>query len=346
MSLRQFSRHGTNQEKCENQIAIKKIYEIISNKHGSGFLLPPLHKGCVTHQWTQLDSGFCVCDICGKDHHCYRGECPLFFSRYSEKICSITGCIVVEGEMMPERSASERTYTTTAVKTSSDNNNNNNKNNNNSGNIAGDINGDGVFNNNGIKSINKVLFLFGGGGKLRDSVETTVREILASEKTERCMIQEMRRGDTKLSTMFSKLLREVSHSHKCIRPNMVLIISQLEYQTRKTRRASSRKEVDIGNVIEQCTESITNLLIRFGGVRVTKQMQNANKCREFICSILYLMRMGITYQNRQLLPRVDILHELLPLQVLLPPIFNIRAKSITEGENIIKLDIRRMPLII
>jgi hypothetical protein len=56
--------------------------------------------------------------------------------------------------------------------------------------------------------------------------------------------------------------------------------------------------------------------------------------------------MGITYQNRQLLPRVDILHELLPLQVLLPPIFNIRAKSITEGENIIKLDIRRMPLII
>ena len=248
--------------------------------------------------------------------------------------------------MMPERSASERTYTTTAVKTSSDNNNNNNKNNNNSGNIAGDINGDGVFNNNGIQSINKVLFLFGGGGKLRDSVETTVREILASEKTERCMIQEMRRGDTKLSTMFSKLLREVSHSHSCIRPNMVLIISQLEYQTRKTRRASSRKEVDIGNVIEQCTESITNLLIRFGGIRVTKQMQNANKCREFICSILYLMRMGITYQNRQLLPRVDILHELLPLQVLLPPIFNIRAKSITEGENIIKLDIRRMPLII
>jgi hypothetical protein len=44
------------------------------------------------------------------------------------------------------------------------------------------------------------------------------------------------------------------------------------------------------------------------------------------------MRVGITYQNRQILPRVDELHLLLPLQVLLPTVFKIRAKSITEGE--------------
>jgi hypothetical protein len=55
--------------------------------------------------------------------------------------------------------------------------------------------------------------------------------------------------------------------------------------------------------------------------------------------------MGITYQNRQLLPKMEILNHLLPLQVLLPVVFKIRAKSITEGENIIKLDIRQMPLI-
>ena len=393
MSLRQISRYGLNHENCENQMGLKAIYEIISNKNASGFLLPPLHKGCILHQWTQLDSGFCVCDICGKDHHCYRGDCPVFVSRYSEKICNITGCVVAEGEFMPERSANERTYTaTTATTTSSSstimtttndaiasltlsttaatttttnpnhhhyylsallNKNNGNKNKG-SGNSSNNNNSNKNNNNNNkssssscnVKNINKVLFLFGGGSKLRDLVEATVREILASEKTEQCMIQEIRRCDTKLSTMFSKILREVSHSHKCIRPNMVTIISQLEYQCRKNRRASTRREIDIGSIIEQCTESITNLLIRFGGVRVTKQMQNATKCREFICSILYLMRMGITYQNRQLLPRLEILHELLPLQVLLPPIFHIRAKSITEGENIIKLDIRQMPLII
>jgi hypothetical protein len=61
--------------------------------------------------------------------------------------------------------------------------------------------------------------------------------------------------------------------------------------------------------------------------------------------MLFLMRMGVTYQKRQLLPKIDLLNDYLPMQVLLPNIFNIRAKSITEGENIIKLDIRKIPWI-
>jgi hypothetical protein len=196
-----------------------------------------------------------------------------------------------------------------------------------------------------IGSPNKVLILFGGGSKLRETVECTVREILASDKTKQCMIQEKKRYDTKISALFSKALREASHDHQCMRPNMILIYSQVEYHCRKNRSSSMRLGINVENVIDSCTESITSLLILFGGMRVTKQMQNSARCREFICSLLYLMRMGITYQNRQLLPKMEILNHLLPLQVLLPVVFKIRAKSITEGENIIKLDIRQMPLI-
>jgi hypothetical protein len=54
--------------------------------------------------------------------------------------------------------------------------------------------------------------------------------------------------------------------------------------------------------------------------------------------------MGITFQTRQILPKLDILNHLLPMQALLPAVFKIRAKSITEGENIIKLDIRRVAM--
>ena len=79
--------------------------------------------------------------------------------------------------------------------------------------------------------------------------------------------------------------------------------------------------------------------------------------------MLYIMRVGITYQNRQILPRVDSLHQLLPMQALLPSVFKIRAKSITEGEvmgliissaacslmtsyaqNLMKMDIKKLPL--
>jgi len=38
------------------------------------------------------------------------------------------------------------------------------------------------------------------------------------------------------------------------------------------------------------------------------------------------------------------LHRLLPLQVLLPSVFKIRAKSITEGENMVKMDIKNLPI--
>ena len=60
--------------------------------------------------------------------------------------------------------------------------------------------------------------------------------------------------------------------------------------------------------------------------------------------MLYLMRMGITFKNQILLQKMEILNELLPLQVFLPAVFKIRAKSITEGENIIKLDLQRILL--
>jgi hypothetical protein len=258
MSLRAFGK-GNMQGKTHDQAYMRMVYEIISNK-GCGFLLPVSFQGC-KHEWKQLDSGYCVCEWCGKEHNCYRGDCPEITGNHSERVCSITGCVIVEGELMAERSSNERTGMCANVE---------------------------HLNSRLLTSMgtqNKVLALFGGGSKLRETVESTVREILASDKTEQCMVQERKRYDTKLSALFSKALREASHDHKCVRPNMVLIYSQVEYQCRKNRHLSSRFGIDIGHIIENCTESITSLLISFGGVRVTKQMQNSARCREFICSI-------------------------------------------------------------
>ena len=50
-------------------------------------------------------------------------------------------------------------------------------------------------------------------------------------------------------------------------------------------------------------------------------MKHGVRAREFICSMLYLMRTGITYQRRCILPRVEDLNALLPLQVFLYRVF-------------------------
>ena len=131
--------------------------------------------------------------------------------------------------------------------------------------------------------------------------------------------------------IYFPLFIQVAHNRSCIRPNMLVLVANVAYHCKKNRLLC-RDHALIEKMIQSCTESITNLLHLHGGARVVRQMQNALRYREFVCSMLYLMRVGITYQSRQILPKMDMLHMLLPLQVLLPSIFRIRAKSITEGE--------------
>jgi len=116
------------------------------------------------------------------------------------------------------------------------------------------------------------------------------------------------------------------------------------YHQYDTEYQSNNKQVVLQRVIRLCVDNICNLIQTYGWHRVDRQLQHASRGREFICSMLYLMRMGITFKNQTILQKMEILNNLLPLQVFLPTIFNIRAKSITEGENIIKLDLQHIPL--
>jgi hypothetical protein len=145
---------------------------------------------------------------------------------------------------------------------------------------------------------------------------------------------------------------------------MLHLIAMVAFQCRR-QRPLVRDRALIETTVRSCTESIANLLHRYGGDRIIKLMQNVARQREFVCSMLYIMRVGITYQNRQILPRMDCLQQLLPMQALLPSVFKIRSKSITEGEvissyilhvlclslfftccwqNLMKMDIKKLPL--
>lgn len=185
--------------------------------------------------------------------------------------------------------------------------------------------------------------------KFHDCIEEIVTEILFSEKTRKCFREEMKRNEAKVLSVFSRMLKTSAHHCFCTRPNMINIFCELFHVHQKCRMLyfenEEHKKQEIVSLVEKCVSSISHLLLNYGGCRVARQMQNTTRCREFICSMLFLMRMGVTFQKRQLLPKIEMLNDYLPMQVLLPNIFNIRAKSITEGENIIKLDIRKIPWI-
>jgi hypothetical protein len=279
--------------------ALRKVYRTCL---GGSFMFPEGFAGCV-HDFTQLDSGFCVCANCGHMHICCRGKCPDVISGNGERACLITGCITAEYEMRPERNALERVGTTPKSK---------------------------------LAAV--------GSTNLWESIQSVVQELLMSDKTLLCAKQERERSEGKEQSCFCRVVRDLAQNKKTngVRPNMLHIMAMVCYGCRKHRPHISGQSTHA--IREKCTESITYLIMQHGWVRVWRQLQNQTRGREFICSMLYLMRVGITFQKRQILPKMEILNSLLPMQALLPTVFKIRAKSITEGENIIKLDIRRVAL--
>jgi len=83
----------------------KSIYVTIRGE----FLVPPHYVGH-THDWVQLDAGLCVCKVCGAEHICFQGECPMVQMEQSEMVCSISGCVIVLSELKAEWGALERVH--------------------------------------------------------------------------------------------------------------------------------------------------------------------------------------------------------------------------------------------
>ena len=286
----------------------RRLWTLLRATIRGGFLLPKDYVAC-EHEWRCLDSGYAVCVWCGKEHWCGQGGCPEVVSDH-ERVCAISGCVTLENELRAERDAHTRVGPSLAAARKS---------------LPTPV----------ALKVSELLRSGAIDGEyVRDMVEATVREVLMSDKTQRCMEQELRRNHAKEVAVFSRLLRETAHDRECRRPNMVVLLGQVRFHCRKNRQVLWLRQHgdDVAEaVVRRCTEAIAGLILVHGGPRIARIIQNAGRYREFITSMLFLMRAGISFQGRQVLPRMEILHDVLPLQVLLCPVFSIRAKAITEG---------------
>jgi hypothetical protein len=139
-------------------------------------------------------------------------------------------------------------------------------------------------------------------------------------------------------------------------PNLLRIAAYVAHNTRKIRRPVKLSEDELEHILQFCTEAISKILLIHNQVNLCKTLNNETRKREFICSMLYLTRMGVEYHGTALLylplliffvhhsvtpstqftgetilPKIPVMKFILPLESCLPEMFSIRSKSITEG---------------
>lgn len=92
---------------CSVSPEVLQHYRPLYEQIRGAFMLPPNYPGHA-HRWVELDTGYCVCSLCGHEHVCFRGDCPVTESDACERVCTVTGCVVEHSEMRPEWDAVDR----------------------------------------------------------------------------------------------------------------------------------------------------------------------------------------------------------------------------------------------
>lgn len=282
----------------------KRLYASIKG----GFVLPPDYPGH-THAWVALDAGLNICSLCGAEHICFQGTCQAVEMEHSEEVCSISGCVIRVSALKPEWNSVERVCSPSASTTP------------------------------GLKKGQSLALIARRTNTIHDTVTSVVREILDSPKTAQCLAEEQERDHARRLACLAKVIREMGHEQEggtLHRPNMLEMEAKISFQCRKCRVSAPRGKphVFLGikrRVIRVCIDNICSLLQNHGGQRVERQLQNASRGRELICSLLYLMRSGVCMRNQTVLQKMEVLNDMLPLQSFLPTVFQIRSKSICEG---------------
>lgn len=168
-----------------------------------------------------------------------------------------------------------------------------------------------------------------------------VRRILCSAESRSCLRQENTRVRLKMSHMFQRVLREYKIRNPGVAPNLCTLVAVLAHRAQNIRLCCQNFNAEQRHALaEQCCRAITHLINML--TRLCPSMLAQSRRETLIVGLLYLMRSGLVVHGTFILPRVQALQRMLPLESYLHPYFGIRCNSVTEIENLIKMQARTL----
>jgi hypothetical protein len=173
-----------------------------------------------------------------------------------------------------------------------------------------------------------------------EQIQSVVRHILNSKHSIRSFTMEKLKLRKRITGCCQRVMR-VQRSDPTTRMNMLTVTQEIAAELENTRIISSHIDTRVvENMVVQCSACIFAFMHTCQ--RVIPHVLHATNIDNFIIGALYIMRTGITIKNFEVLKCVVQLRCLLPLESLLQQCFNIKPKIITEVENIIKSNMRKV----
>jgi len=172
-----------------------------------------------------------------------------------------------------------------------------------------------------------------------DNITRVLDTILLSTKTQTSIDTETIKLVTKLRTLCMRRMRQYRMQKRT--PNLCDIDAYLH-------RSLFGHRIPPPSISVSCQER--HACIKLAALSISRLIAfmrmhctNVPSCVKqggIVVGMLYMMRTGVTIDNITVLPRIPQLKRLLPLEQHLPTFFNIRAKVVTEAENVIKYNMR------
>lgn len=278
------------------------------------FVFPPNIRchDCIPH-FESFDSDMAGCRLCGALHQCSVHTCKLLSSDDAH-VCSITGLCLhtrIIQEWQPGVGHLEVDPSNSVSKL-----------------IHGpqDI-------QRWKTSVSKPM------ENMTTSIYFRLLPLLDSAAARSCLAQDHSKATQVLKSVLGNFLR-TSRRMGCVNwVNMEALLHTTVCQHRIPVRRVSQTHVKA--ILDIAVPAIATLL---GFVnRHCSPLPSCLKNSNTVVGLLYQCRAGITIYNTVILPRIPLLAQMLPNEQHLASNFDVRAKTIAEAENAVKLCLRQLP---
>ena len=165
-------------------------------------------------------------------------------------------------------------------------------------------------------------------------VHSVVTFLLTGQRASRCRQQENAKQYRRLTQHMHKQMRLHKMNHPGRLPNVCHILAQAMVQEKYWRFIEEASP----SLIQNCSRNITLCLmeLKSKGAKLTTR----SRMQDLVCGMLYMLKHGLTFQNRVLLSAIPEVDRCLPHENKIELYFGISSKVICMTENEVKLIFR------